>query len=59
MTEQDRIRELEHALQKAIWRLRDMLEGDDGQAWKEAEKVLPELERTLGREVTIHEMVKG
>lgn len=34
---------LEDALQKAIYRLEDMLEGDDGQAWKEAEKELPRL----------------
>jgi len=35
------------ALEKAIWRLEDMLMGDDGQAWKEAEKALPHLKAAL------------
>lgn len=43
-----RIPALENALLTAIWRLEDMLKGDDGQAWKEAEKALPGLRRALG-----------
>lgn len=38
---------LKRNLQEAIYRLMDMLEGDDGQAWKEAEKALPRLQRAL------------
>jgi aminoglycoside phosphotransferase len=44
----DRVIELESALQTAIWRIEDMLKADDGQAWKEAEKALPNLKATLG-----------
>lgn len=39
--------QLRKALQTAIWRLEDMLKGDDGQAWKEAEKALPALKAHL------------
>lgn len=39
--------QLRKALQTAIWRLEDMLRGDDGQAWKEAEKALPALKAHL------------
>ncbi len=38
---------LRNALQLAIDRLVDMLKGDDGQAWKEAERVLPLLRDVL------------
>jgi len=38
---------LEKALQEAVWRLEDMLEGDDGQAWKEAEKALPKIREAM------------
>ncbi len=38
---------LRDGLQTAIWRLEDMLKGDDGQAWKEAEKALPKLKKIL------------
>lgn len=46
--------DLVRSLQTAIWRLDDMLKGDDGQAWKEAEKAMPGLrsvlsQATLGR----------
>ena len=34
-------------LQEAVHRLEDVMRGDDGQAWKEAEKVLPDLRFTL------------
>lgn len=34
-------------LQEAVYRLEDVMRGDDGQAWKEAEKVLPDLRFTL------------
>lgn len=44
----DRVIALESALQTAIWRIEDMLKNDDGQAWKEAEKALPNLKVTLG-----------
>lgn len=30
-------------LEMAVWRIKDMLMGDDGQAWKEAEKFLASL----------------
>lgn len=39
---------LRDGLQSAIWRIEDMLKGDDGQAWKEAEKSLPRLKNLLG-----------
>lgn len=39
--------ELQNALLLAVNRLKDMLHGDDGQAWKEAEKALPYIERVL------------
>lgn len=39
---------LRDALQTAIWRIEDMLKGDDGQAWKEAERALPQLKKILG-----------
>ena len=35
------------ALQSARDRIVDMLKGDDGQAWKEAEKALPAIEKAL------------
>lgn len=35
----------DEALQLSINRLKDMLEGDDGQAWKEARKALPQIEK--------------
>lgn len=35
------------ALQRAIERIEDLLKGDDGQAWKEAQKVLPKLKQAL------------
>lgn len=34
------IERLEDLLEKAVARIKDMLEGDDGQAWKEARKFL-------------------
>jgi hypothetical protein len=34
-------------LQEAVNRLDDILQGDDGQAWKEAERALPDLRFTL------------
>ena len=37
-------------LRTAIWRIEDMLKGDDGQAWKEAERALPQLKKILGEE---------
>lgn len=36
---------LEKQLEMAVWRIKDMLEGDDGQAFKEAEKFLEGLKR--------------
>jgi hypothetical protein len=39
--------ELRDGLEMAINRIEDMLQGDDGQAWKEAEKWLPRLKQTL------------
>ena len=42
MTEQ-----LKQALRTAIARIEDMLLGDDGQAWKEAQKSLPRLKAVL------------
>jgi len=38
---------LNKQLQSAIYRLEDMLEGDDGQAWDEAEKALPAMKKAL------------
>lgn len=43
------VRELVDALQTAIWRLDDMLRGDDGQAWKEAERAMPPLRALLAK----------
>ena len=40
---EERIAQLVGGLTTAINRLDDMLIGDDGQAWKEAEKALPRL----------------
>lgn len=40
-------RELTNSLETAIWRIKDMLMDDDGEAWSEAEKALPRLEATL------------
>ncbi len=39
------------ALRLAIARLEDLLKGDDGQAWKEAEKELPRLRVALAQPV--------
>lgn len=43
------VRELASALQTAVWRLDDMLIGDDGQAWKEAERAMPPLRALLAK----------
>lgn len=42
-----RVVELEAALQSAHARLTDMLMGDDGQAWREAERALPKIAAAL------------
>lgn len=42
--------ELRRMLSTAIDRIEDMLNGDDGQAWKEAERVLPRLRATIAQE---------
>ena len=42
-----RVLKLEDALQTAVNRIEDMLMGDDGQAWKEARKALPNLKALL------------
>lgn len=44
VTQSERLRK---QLQSAIYRLEDMLEGDDGQAWDEAEKALPAMKKAL------------
>lgn len=36
----ERIEDLERRLQEAKWRIADMLQGDDGQAWQEAERFM-------------------
>lgn len=41
--------EVATALGAAVARLQDMLQGDDGQAWKEAERALPGLLATLAK----------
>lgn len=41
--------DLYEALRNAIDRLEDMLKGDDGQAWKEAERVMPRLRAALAK----------
>ncbi|BBI61721.1 hypothetical protein HSBAA_30270 [Vreelandella sulfidaeris] len=38
---------LRHQLQSAVYRIDDMLMGDDGQAWKEAEKARPAMQQVL------------
>lgn len=41
------VAKLKNELQYSIYRLMDMLKGDDGQAWDEAEKALPRLQKAL------------
>lgn len=41
--------ELLDALKTAISRLQDVLQNDDGQAWKEARKALPQLESIVAK----------
>lgn len=43
-----RVEALESALRQAIERLDDMLKGDDGQAWSEAERAMPKLREAVG-----------
>lgn len=44
----DRLNEMVRpTLELARDRLADMLKGDDGQAWKEAEKAMPQIEKAL------------
>ena len=43
-----RPQEIRKQLRVAIARLEDMLQGDDAQAWDEAEKALPAMKRALG-----------
>lgn len=42
-----RVAELESVLWEAIERLDDMLKGDDGQAWSEAERAMPKLRKAV------------
>jgi len=50
-SEVDRLREENERLRVGLWHavdcLKDMLMGDDGQAWKEAERALPGIEEIL------------
>jgi len=39
--------EVSDGLRTAIWRIEDMLKGDDGQAFKEAERFLPQARKLL------------
>lgn len=41
------------ALAQAIARIEDLLQGDDGQAYKEAQKALPHLKKTLAAPVKL------
>lgn len=41
--------ELAESLELAMYRIKDMLQGDDGQAFKEARKWLPRLAETLAK----------
>lgn len=43
------------ALGIAIWRLEDMLKGDDAQAWKEAKKALPTIKKALAPPAPVDE----
>ena len=43
-----RPQEIRKQLRVAVARIEDMLQGDDAQAWDEAEKALPAMKRALG-----------
>lgn len=42
-------RELAESLEIAMYRIKDMLQGDDGQAYKEARKWLPRFAESLAK----------